>query len=265
MSIGWADRFVRPSWGQVMVSLLIVVGGLVSSYILREIDRDLRIMYADYTLAATDLGHVSADVMRYRTTILRALEASTKKDFERISDSLPDQRAHILKAVDRFVAASGQVSRSGRSEAQDLQAVRESLDAYFSAADITIALLTKLWETTSPQEAAALKNKAEVHIAENAGQKLIQVSLALDRLLETVAEVARDIQAEGRRAIRIASALLIIGSCLLALLVLFGQRLPPPPSFEPRSALREPDRLESPSFLNTIEEDQAEKFSVRKF
>ncbi|MGH7227753.1 MAG: hypothetical protein ACREIH_00955, partial [Nitrospiraceae bacterium] len=142
--------------------------------------------------------------------------------------------------------------------------VRDSLDAYFSAADQTIALMTKLWEATSSQEAAALRTKAEVYAAENAGAKLIQVSLALDRLVETVAEVARILQEEGRRAIRMASAALIIGSLLIALLVLFGQRLSPSPRSEPRSALREPDHLGSPSFLNPAEEDHAEKFSARK-
>jgi len=247
-----------------MLSLLIAVGGLVGSHVLQEIDRDLRIMYVDYTLAATDLGHISADVMRYRATIIRAIEALTQRDFERISASLPEQRARILGAVDRYATATGRMSRRGGDESQELQAVRDSLDAYFSAADQTIALMTKLWEATSSQEAAALRTKVEVHAAENAGAKLVQVSLALDRLVETVAEVARILQEEGRRAIRMAGAALIVGSLLIALLVLFSQRLPPSPSLEPRSALREPDRFESTSFLNPAEDDHAEKFSARK-
>ena len=234
MRIGWQVRFSRPTWSQVLVSMLIAVGGLVSSHILRGIDRDLRVMYADYTLAATDLGHISADILRYRATIRRALEAPTLKDFERIAASLPDQRTRILKAVDRFVAASGRVSRNGRSEAQDLQAVRDSLNSYFSAADVTIAFLTKLRRATSPQEAAALRSKAEVYaVFENARPTLIQVSLALDRLLETVAEVAKDLQEEGVRAIRMASAVLLVGCFLLAMLVLSGQRLSPSPRSEP--------------------------------
>lgn len=246
------------------MSLLIASGGLVTSHILREIDQDLRIMYAEYTLAATDLGHISADVMRYRDTIFRALEAQTFNDFKRSLDSLPDQKATILKAVDRYAAANERVSRSVRSEAQEMQALRESLDSYFSAARETVSLLTRLWTATSPQEAAALRKKAELWAAENAGPRLIQVSLALDRLLETVAEVARDLQAEGSRAIRTASAVLLIGCFLLALLVLAAQRLPPSPGIEPRSVLRQADRLESSSFLNSVEEDHAEKFSVRK-
>ena len=247
-----------------MVSLLIAVGGLIGSHVLQEIDRDLRIMYVDYTLAATALGHISADVMRYRATIIRAIEALTQRDFERISASLPEQRARILGAVDRYATATGRMSRRGGDESQELQAVRDSLDAYFSAADQTIALMTKLWEATSSQEAVALRTKAEVHAAENAGAKLIQVSLALDRLVETVAEVARILQEEGRRAIRMASAALIVGTLMIVLLVLFSQRLPLSPTLEPRSAFREPDRFESASFLKPDEEDHAEKFSARK-
>jgi len=46
-------------------------------------------MYTEYTLGVTDLVHISADVMRYRNTIIRALEADRQKDFERITESLP--------------------------------------------------------------------------------------------------------------------------------------------------------------------------------
>jgi len=264
VKIGWRSFFVKPTPSQVLVSLLIAAGGVVSSHALREIDENLRIMYTDYTLAATGLGHISADVIRYRATVVRAVEAPTRKDFERISASLPDQRARILKAVDHFAAASATVSRGGRSDAQELQAVRDSLAAYFSAADETVALLIRMWETASPSEAAALRNKAEVHLTDNAGPKLMQVSLALNGLLETVAEVARHLQTEGNRAIRTASAVLLVGCALIVLLILSGQRLPPPPSLEPQSVLRKPGHVESPSFLHRREEDQAKKFSMRK-
>ena len=56
---------------------------------------DLRIMYAEYTLGATDLAHISADVKRYQPTIIRALEVDGQKDFERITEPLPTQRAGI--------------------------------------------------------------------------------------------------------------------------------------------------------------------------
>jgi hypothetical protein len=211
----------RPLWKRLLMSLLIAALGLMGAEALTQVDQDLRIMYTEYTLAAADLAHISADVIRYRTTIVRALEAPTRKDFERITGSLPDQRARIQHALDRYAAASLRVSRSGRSEPQDLEAVRESLDAYFSAASRTINLLLQVWVARSPEDAAELRSKAELHAADNAGPKLIQVSLALDRLLETVADVAKDMRDEGSRTIRRTSAALIAGSFAIALLNLF--------------------------------------------
>lgn len=73
--------------------------GLMGARALSQVDQDLRIMYTEYTLGATDLAHISADIMRFRTTIIRALEAPIKKDFDRITASLPDQRARIQHAL----------------------------------------------------------------------------------------------------------------------------------------------------------------------
>jgi len=217
-------RRIRPSLSQILISLLIVGLGFVGNRALGEIDQDLRIMYTEYTLAATDLAHISADIIRYRTTVIRALEAPSKKEFERITGSLPDQRARIQHAIDRYAAASLRVSRSGRSEPQDLEAVRQSLDAYIAAANRTINLLVQLWGAGSQDDAAALRTKAELQAADNAGPKLIQVSLALDRLLETVAEVAKDMRDEGTKTIRTTSAILLIGSLLIACLNLVLRR-----------------------------------------
>ncbi len=227
----------RPTLGQIVMSAFILGLGMTGARALSAVDQDLRIMYTEYTLAAADLAHISADVIRYRTTIIRALEAPTKKEFERITAPLPDQHARIQHAVDRYAAASLRVSRSGRSEPEDLRAVRESLDAYFSAASRTIKLLVQAWNARSPAEAAALRHQAELHAADNAGPKLIQVSLALDRLLETVADVAKDMRDEGTRSIQDTSRALIIGSILIGVLNLLVRR--PRPSPEPARSGRD--------------------------
>lgn len=220
-------RSLRPTWNQMLVSVLIAGMGIMGAEALSQVDQDLRIMYTEYTLAATDLAHISADVIRYRTSVVRALEAPTRQEFERITKSLPERHARIQQAADRYAAASLRVSRSGRSEPADIQAVRESLDAYFSAASRTMTLLTQVWVAKSPQEAADLRSKAELHAADNAGPKLIQVSLALDRLLETVADVAKDMRDEGTRTIRRTSTTLLIVSILIALINLIPRRCPP--------------------------------------
>jgi hypothetical protein len=212
---------LRPSPSQLLISLLIAGLGWLSAQALSRVDQDLRIMYTEYTLGAADLAHISADVMRYRNTIIRALEADSQKDFERITESLPTQRARIQQAVDRYAAAGLRVSRSGRSEPEDIEAVRRSLDQYFSVASTTVQLLTQVWTAASSSERESLRRKAEEHAADNAGPKMIQVSLALDRLLDTVADVAKDMRDEGTRAIQETSLLLVGGSFFIAFLNLF--------------------------------------------
>lgn len=226
----------RPSWKQVLVSILIAGLGLLAAQALSRVNQDITLMYAEYTLGATELAHISADAMRYRNTIIRALEAENRQDFERITSSLPEQRARIQHAIDRYAAASLRVSRSGRSEEVDLRAVRDSLDAYFQAASKTMTLLTQMWIAPTAKEAAALRHEAEIHAADNAGPKMIQISLALDRLLETVADVAKDMRDEGTQTLRDTSGTLVAGSLLIALLNLFlGRSTEPVPPF-PSSA-----------------------------
>ncbi|MFM8551266.1 MAG: MCP four helix bundle domain-containing protein [Nitrospiraceae bacterium] len=246
-------KLLRPTWGQFLVSLSIAALGLLGTEALSQVDRDLRIMYTEYTLAATDLAHISADVIRYRTSVVRALEAPTQKDFEKITKSLPERHARIQHAVDRYAAASLRVSRSGRSEPQDIQAVRESLDAYFSAASRTITLLTQVWIAKSPQEAAELRHQAELQAADNAGPKLIQVSLALDRLLETVADVAKDMRDEGTRTIRDTSRSLLIGSFMIAFLNLFVGRRPTPSPQQPIQTAARTEATEPAPFSLPLE------------
>lgn len=212
---------LRPTPAQLLISLLIAALGWISGQALSRVDQDLRIMYTEYTLGAADLAHISADVIRYRNTIIRALEADTQKDFERITESLPTLRARIQQAVDRYAAAGLRVSRSGRSEPEDIEAVRRSLDQYFSVASTTVQLLTQEWTASSPAEREQLRGKAVEQAADNGGPKMIQVSLALDRLLDTVADVAKDMRDEGTKAIQDTSLMLVGGSFFIAFLNLF--------------------------------------------
>ncbi len=224
MSLASRFKLSFPSANQLIISILIAGLGWISGQALSRIDQDLRIMYTEYTLGAADLAHISADVIRYRNTIIRSLEAENQTVFERITESLPAQRARIQHAVDRYAAAGLRVSRSGRSEEKDIQAVRDSLDQYFHVASQTIDLLAQEWKARSPKEASQLRRKAEIHAADNGGPKVMQVSLALDRLLETVAEVAKDMRDEGTKTIRSTSYWIVGGSFFIALLNLFLSR-----------------------------------------
>jgi hypothetical protein len=68
---------------------------------------------------------------------------------------------------------------------------------------------------------------------------MIQVSLALDRLLDTVADVAKDMRDEGTKAIQRTSLLVVGGSFFLAFLNLFLTR-------QRRATSRQADGPEGP-------------------
>lgn len=242
--MSFASRFKLsfPSTNQLIISILIAGLGWISGQALSRIDQDLRIMYTEYTLGAADLAHISADVIRYRNTIIRSLEAEIRWSSS-ASPNLSRRNARIQHAVDRYAAAGLRVSRSGRSEEKDIQAVRESLDQYFHVAGKTIELVAQEWRAGSAKEAAELRRKAEIHAADNGGPKVMQVSLALDRLLETVAEVAKDMRDEGTKTIRSTSYWIVGGSFFIALLNLFlnrTTRAPLPASRSEESSLNVP-------------------------
>lgn len=213
----------RIGWRDFLISALIAGTGWWGSQALRQVDQDIRIIYAEYTLAATDLGHMNARLIRYRTTILRAIEADTKRQFESTALSFPAQRERIEATLDRYIKASQKASADPKVKTQEAAALielRETLNHYIEASHITLDILKRLWEASSPQQIRRLREQAEQNAAENAGPKLIAVSLALDRLLEIVAEIGGDARKEAESLLRVATSTVIGVSFVLAAFVL---------------------------------------------
>lgn len=208
----------------IFISLLILLAGLWGGYSLSQVDQELRVIYAEYTLSTTDLGHINAKLIRYRTTVLRAIEADSQIDFEGIVAALPERRAHIEQSIERFIKAANRTAskRNGTAEElQELQAVKARLADYMATSDQTIGLLQQRWKTTSPAEAKRLRDAAEGNAVESAGAKFIAVTLELDHLLEVVARIAGEVRDEADRQLRTMSAVVVGISTLLAGLVLF--------------------------------------------
>jgi hypothetical protein len=205
-----------------MVSGLVAGLGLLGAQALGRVDQDLRILYTEYTLAATNLAHTSSDLLRYRVTILRAIQAPTQKDCERILGSLPEQQARVQLAIEHYADASRRVGGGHPIDERDLQALRGSLASYFAAADRTRDLLARRWQASTPGQAAELRHQAELHAAEHAGPRLVEASDALERLLAGVAAVGKDMRDEGTDVIRTTSLVLLVGGLLIAALNLLA-------------------------------------------
>lgn len=200
-----------------------VVAGLLGAQSITWVDQELRVIYTEYTLAATNLGHIHGELIRYRTSVLRAIEADSREDFERIATSLPNKRARIDAAIDRFVQIS-QSTLSGRSvdakELTELRDVRASLAQYIDSSQQIIGLLEQRWQASSPAEAKRLRDKAERHAATDAGDKFIAITRELDQLVDVVVQIAGDLQKDADRHLRVVSAITVGVSIGLAGLVL---------------------------------------------
>jgi hypothetical protein len=220
-------------WTSVLISVLILASGILGSRTLTRVDQDLRIIYAEYTLAATDLGHVNGELIRYRTSVIRAIEADTKEDFQRIVASLPQKHTRLDKAIARFVEATNDASRGKRVDAgelTELKAVRKSIDAYMTSSQHALTMMERRWNLASGAEARRLQNLARQYVATDTGAKFINVTIELDRLLEVVAAIAGEVKKEADDSLRVATMAMIAVSLALAGLVL---TIPIPVKTEP--------------------------------
>ena len=211
-------------WTSLLISFLIVASGWVGSQTLIRVDQDLRVIYAEYTLAATDLGHVNGELIRYRTSVLRAIEADTKEEFQRIEASLQHKQERLDRAMKRFIDATNEASSGKKMDARELaelKTVRESMDAYIASSDQAIKLMKQRWSVDANAEAQRLQNTAKQYLANDSTIKFNSVTVELDRLLEVVAEIAGEVKKEADASLRIATVVLIAVSLTLALVTLF--------------------------------------------
>jgi hypothetical protein len=214
---------MRAHWTSILISLLVIAGGISGSHTLIRVDQDLRVIYAEYTLAATDLGHVNGELIRYRTTVLRAIEADSKEGFQRIEASLPHKQERLDKAMTRFVDATNEASTGKRMDAREfdeVKAVRERMDAYIASSDQALEIMVQRWSVVSTAEAEQLQHAAKRYWAKDATVKFNNVTVELDRLLEVVAEIAGEVKKEADTSLRVTTLAIIAVSLALGLLVL---------------------------------------------
>jgi hypothetical protein len=206
-----------------LLSLLIATCGWFGHKTLVGVDHDLRVIYAEYTLAAADLGHVSGELIRYRTSVIRAIEASSQEDFTRILDSLPHKRERVEKVIERFIQASNDASQGLRMDARELvelKAVQEKIEEYMNSSRRALQLMEQRWEVVPEFQARRLQGKAKEYLSKDAGTKYMNVTFELDRLLEVVGEIAGEVRKDADSTLRTVTAVLIAVSVVLSFLVL---------------------------------------------
>ncbi|THJ12731.1 MAG: HAMP domain-containing protein, partial [Nitrospira sp. CG24C] len=197
-----------------------VMGGIITQGI-TSIREQLRVVYEDYTVAGTDLALVASNLNRTRTNDFLALDASTVEDYKKIVSRDGEITESVKKPLEAYAATVLRISKSGRDEAKDLQKFREAYAAYVESTNLLYETIQQSWNAPTNAEMEALRTKARTISIKNAGPKMETTILALNELVATVKEVAKDMNDAGTATVTSTMLTLTVGTTAVILLGIF--------------------------------------------
>ena len=198
--------------GFALMGAVMCVLGWVASQGLLSVRESLRVVYEDYTVAGTDLASVAGNLNRTRADDFSALDAATKEEFEKVVTRDAEITESVKKPLEAYAATVLRVSKTGRDEAKDLKKFRDAYAVYVAASDSLYETLKQAWNAQTKPEMEALRAKARTITNQNAGQKMEAMIVAMNELIATVKEVAKDMNDEGRATVASALLTLAVGT-----------------------------------------------------
>ncbi|MEO5954591.1 MAG: methyl-accepting chemotaxis protein [Nitrospiraceae bacterium] len=200
--------------GFALMGAIMCVLGWTAGQGLMSVRESLRIVYEDYTVAGTDLASVAGNLNRTRTNDFLALDAPTKEEFEKVVKRDAEITNSVKKPLEAYAATVLRVSKTGRDEAKDLQKFRDAYAVYVTASDLVNETLKQSWNAQAKAEMEALRAKARTISIQSSGPKMEATIIALNELIATVKEVAKDMNDEGRAAAANALFTLALGTAI---------------------------------------------------
>jgi methyl-accepting chemotaxis protein len=197
-----------------------LMGGIVTQGI-TSIREQLRVVYEDYTVAGTDLALVASNLNRTRTNDFLALDAATAEDYKKIVARDAEITESVKKPLAAYAATVLRISKSGRDEAKDLQKFRDAYAVYVESSNLLYETLQQSWNAPTNAEMETLRAKARTISIKNAGPKMEATIQALNELVATVKEVAKDMNDAGTATVTSTMLTLTVGTTAVILLGLF--------------------------------------------
>ncbi|AWM36393.1 Methyl-accepting chemotaxis protein II [Gemmata obscuriglobus] len=210
--------------GFAIVCVLVAASGGIAYRGLASSREGMRVLYADYTVAGTDLAKSAVNLARFRNNVVAATGA---RDEARLNQALapqPSIREAVTSGLDAYAATVLRVSRSGRDERKDLEKVRAAVREYFAAAEETIHATRALVRAGTDAERAECRREVDRRV-QQAGLKFDAVTASIDELVKTVTEVASDVNSTGNDSAQAAQSTLVggtVGAAALSMLIGLG-------------------------------------------
>ncbi|WP_447974017.1 HAMP domain-containing methyl-accepting chemotaxis protein [Nitrospira sp. Kam-Ns4a] len=205
--------------GFAAVGAIIVAVGYVGVLGLRDLGKQLQSVYANSTVALANLGTVSSNLGLYHDAVLRAGRMTRKADFDEAIQGLPDLKSKTLAPLALYAAGEMHVSRSGGDEAKEYQALAASLDAYFAATEGAISALTDSFSPSlSAEQQTLMRDLGTLAISVEVAGKYSEATQRVRALLNTVREVARDLNEAGQVVAADRTRLMVVGALVAIVL-----------------------------------------------
>ena len=200
--------------GFALMGVIMSAMGLVAGQGLLSVRESMRVVYEDYTVAGTDLASVAGNLNRTRTNDFLALDAPTKEEFEKVIGRDAEITESVKKPLEAYAATVLRVSKTGRDETKDLQKFRDAYALYVASSDSMYDTLKQSWNAPAKVDMEALRAKARTMTIQNSGPKMEATIAALNELITTVKDVAKDMNAEGRETAANALFTLAVGTAV---------------------------------------------------
>ena len=208
----------RLAGGFSLLLCVVTVMAVLGWIGIATVQDNFRTLYKGYTEAIMDLAHVRADLGRHRAVVLEAVQAPNKNEYEAAVKKLEPVQDAMDKAVAQYGSTVLRVSKSGRSEADDLKKFKAALEDYFKSAAGIRSSLADAFALSDPDMQQQMQHLAATASRTDGAQKQNIASDKFDELLKTVGEVAKDLHEDGQDAAN-NSKKVLLGGFILSLLL----------------------------------------------
>ncbi len=196
-----------------LVGLVMIVVGVMGLLGLQQLRTQLQIVYENSTIALGNLGNTSSNLGLYHDAILTAGRQTRKADFDDSIKPLAELKGKTLAPLTAYAGGQMHVSSGGRDETKDYQALKQALDAYFSAAEGAISAFEDSYSSAmAPDQRAMMRDLGTLALSVDVSTKYSAATARVSELLKTVQDVAKDLNDSGQALAEERTQLVVLGA-----------------------------------------------------
>jgi twitching motility protein PilJ len=196
------------------VGVIIIAVGIVGLLGLQKVRGHLQVVYETSTVALANLGTTSSNLGLYHDAVLRAGRELRRGDFDDAVKPLAELKRRTVEPLQAY--AAGQI---GTDEVKRLQDLNAALEAYFQAsAGAVSAFDDSFAPTLTGEQRQMMRDLGGLALSVDVARKYSEATERVRDLVETVRNVAKDLNDEGQAIAAFRTQVVLVGA-LLAILV----------------------------------------------